>query len=68
MGKSKTEKVFVEVTSSIIILFLYSWVFMILWNYIIPDIFGLKVITYFKAMAFFMCVRVLVGRARIKDI
>ena len=67
MGKN-IEKVFVDITSSLITLLLYSWVVMNLWNYTIIDMFELKVITYWEAMAFFMCVRVLVGKAKIKDI
>ncbi len=45
----------------IAILFTLGGIVMILWNWLIPVIFGLKTITYFQALGLFLLSRILLG-------
>lgn len=38
-----------------------TWMIMLLWNNLIPEIFGLKTITYFQTLGLFILCRILFG-------
>jgi hypothetical protein len=44
------------------LLFLFGWVVMLLWNWLMPDIFGLKTLTYWKAWGLLALSCILFGR------
>lgn len=49
-----------------ILLALLSYVFMRLWNWLIPDIFGLKMINYWQAMGLFVLAKIAFSGFRIR--
>ena len=44
------------------LLFLFGWVVMLLWNWLMPEIFGLKTLTYWKAWGVLVLSCLLFGR------
>jgi hypothetical protein len=44
------------------LLFLFGWIVMLLWNWLMPDIFGLKTLTYWKAWGLLALSCILFGR------
>jgi hypothetical protein len=44
------------------LVFLFGWVVMLLWNWLMPDIFGLKTLTYWKAWGVLVLSCILFGR------
>jgi hypothetical protein len=43
--------------------FLFGWIVMLLWNWLVPDIFGLKRITYWQAWGLFILCSILLKGA-----
>jgi hypothetical protein len=44
------------------LLFLFGWIVMLLWNWLMPDIFGLKQVTYWQAWGLLLLSCILFGR------
>jgi hypothetical protein len=44
------------------LLFLFGWVVMLLWNWLMPEIFGLKTLTYWQAWGVLALSCILFGR------
>jgi hypothetical protein len=42
----------------------FGWVFMILWNALIPEIFGVRAITYWQALGLLVLSRIMFGGGR----
>ncbi len=63
--RSLPEKIVVGIGFGILgvgLLFLFGWVVMLLWNWLMPDIFGLKTLTYWKAWGLLALSCILLGR------
>ena len=44
------------------LLFLFGWVVMLLWNWLMPEIFGLKTVTYWQAWGLLLLSSILFGK------
>jgi hypothetical protein len=44
------------------LLFLFGWIVMLLWNWLMPDIFGLKTVGYWQAWGLLLLSCILFGR------
>lgn len=63
--RSLPEKIVVGIGFGVLgvgLLFLFGWVVMLLWNWLMPDIFGLKTLTYWKAWGLLALSCILLGR------
>lgn len=67
-GKSKAEKFFrgffkvlFMLIAAIAFLLLFGYGFMLLWNWLMPDVFGLPVLTYWKAVGILVMAKLLFG-------
>ncbi len=66
--KSKTEKFFrgffkvlFMIIAAILFLLLFGYGFMLLWNWLMPDVFGLPILTYWKAVGILVMAKILFG-------
>jgi len=66
--KGKTEKFFrgffkvvFMIIAAIIFILLFGYGFMLLWNWLMPDVFGLPVLTYWKAVGILVMAKLLFG-------
>ena len=66
--KSKVEKFFrgffkvlFMIIAAIIFLLLFGYGFMLLWNWLMPDVFGLPILTYWKAVGILVMAKLLFG-------
>ena len=46
---------------AVLLAFLFGWLVMYLWNWLMPTLFGLKVITYWQAWAMVLLAKILFG-------
>jgi hypothetical protein len=63
--RSLPEKIFVVIGFAILgigLLFLFGYVVMLLWNWLMPEIFGLKTLTYWQAWGMLALSCILFGR------
>ncbi len=54
-------KVLVMIIAAIIFLLLFGYGFMLLWNWLMPDVFGLPNLTYWKAVGILVMAKLLFG-------
>lgn len=66
--KSKVEKFFTGffkllfmIIAGILFLLLFGYGFMLLWNWLMPDVFGLPALTYWKAVGILVMAKILFG-------
>jgi ABC-type multidrug transport system fused ATPase/permease subunit len=66
--KSKAEKFFrgffkvvFMIIAAIAFLLLFGYGFMLLWNWLMPDVFGLPILTYWKAVGILVMAKILFG-------
>jgi len=66
--KSKAEKFFrcffkviFMIIAAILFLLLFGYGFMLLWNWLMPDVFGLPILTYWKAVGILVMAKILFG-------
>lgn len=57
----KAVKIFAMVILGIAFLFLIGYVFMLLWNWLMPELFGLGTLTYWKAMGVLVLAKIIFG-------
>lgn len=58
---TKAFKVFFAILAGIVLIFLLGYVTLWLWNWLIPDIFGLTPITYWQAVGLLALAKILFG-------
>jgi hypothetical protein len=49
------------ITMAVLFALLFGWVFQMLWNWLMPELFGFKVITYLQAFAIVILAKILFG-------
>jgi len=54
-----------ELLTAILVLAIVALLIMWLWNWLIPDLFGLPIITYWQAMALRILVKLLIASAKV---
>lgn len=66
--KSKAEnffrgafKVFFMIIAAIVFLLLFGYGFMLLWNWLMPEVFGLPILSYWKAVGILVMAKLLFG-------
>ncbi|MBM1105445.1 hypothetical protein JQC67_04745 [Aurantibacter crassamenti] len=66
--KTKTEKIFKKafkilfmIIAAILFLLLFGYCFMLLWNWLMPDVFGLPILSYWKAVGILVMAKILFG-------
>ncbi len=66
--KSKAEnffrrafKVFFMIIAAIVFLLLFGYGFMLLWNWLMPEVFGLPILSYWKAVGILIMAKLLFG-------
>lgn len=58
---TKAFKIFFAIIAAIVFVFLFGYVIMWLWNWLMPDIFGLTQITYWQAVGILALAKILFG-------
>jgi len=58
---TKAVKIFAMIVLAIIFLFLVGYIFMLLWNWLMPELFGLGTLTYWKAMGLLVLAKIIFG-------
>ena len=60
------DSIILEVILNIILIFLIPFIFMLIWNYIIPELFGFNMITYWQSFFLGVGIRLINGTLAIR--
>jgi hypothetical protein len=66
MNSSKWKKVLAIIVFVPLAFALFGWVFMLLWNWLMPELFGLKEITFWQGFGLLILSKIIFGRTSFK--